>query len=268
MPVTVEEKFDSRETTSGKSVELTYVIRGTDDDVEAMSALKATAPLTYGDLIRGHCRIEYLGPQMWSGTAPYEPPGTANKEPLEVGESSYQFDTGGGTQHITQSLATIHRYPSGSQPPDFKGAIGVTADGVEGVDITVPVYSFSETHCKASGFVTNTYKGKLFNLTGKTNNAPFKGFAAGEVLFLGASGAKRGDGDWEITYHFAASPNKTGITIGDITNIEKKGWEYLWVLYWDEEDTDAKVLVKRPKFVYVEKVYEEGDFADLGIGTT
>jgi len=68
---------------------------------------------------------------------------------------------------------------------------------------------------------------------------------------------------WEITHRFSASPNKTGLTIGDITGIEKKGWEYLWVRYADAEDTAAKTLVKKPAAVYVEKVYEEGDFSVL-----
>ena len=47
----------------------------------------------------------------------------------------------------------------------------------------------------------------------------------------------------------------------------KKGWEYLWVRYADEEDAAAKMLVKRPIAAYVEKVYEEGDFSQLGIGS-
>ena len=92
--------------------------------------------------------------------------------------------------------------------------------------------------------------------------------AAGECLFLGASGSKRGEEDWEITFRFAASPNRTGITVGDITGIAKKGWEYLWVRYADAEDAAAKALVKKPVAVYVEKVYEDGDFSGLGIGTS
>ncbi len=89
----------------------------------------------------------------------------------------------------------------------------------------------------------------------------------GEVLFLGASGSKRGSDDWEITFRFAASPNKTGLTVGDIVNINKKGWEYMWVRYADAEDAVAKAIVKKPVAVYVEKVYEDGDFSGLGIGT-
>jgi len=65
----------------------------------------------------------------------------------------------------------------------------------------------------------------------------------------------------------AASPNRTGITVGSIGGISKKGWEYLWVRYADVEDTGSNTLVKRPVAAYVEKVYEEGNFAGLGIGT-
>jgi hypothetical protein len=54
------------------------------------------------------------------------------------------------------------------------------------------------------------------------NDSGFKGFAAGECLFLGAAGTKRGSGDWEIGYRFASSPNVTGLTVGDITGINKK----------------------------------------------
>jgi hypothetical protein len=189
-------------------------------------------------------------------------------DPPQAGDSTFSFDTGGGTQHITQSIATLNKYISSGTPPDFKGAIGVTADNVEGVDITVPVYNFSETHYIDPDDVDDAYKGAIFNLTGKVNNAPFRGLAAGECLFLGASGSRRGrgaDDPWEITYRFAGSPNRTGLSIGGISGINKKGWEYLWVRYQDTVDDLSNHLVKQPLAVYVEKVYEEGDFTTLGI---
>ena len=80
----------------------------------------------------------------------------------------------------------------------------------------------------------------------------------------GASGSKRGSDDWEIAYKFAASPNRSNFSVGDITGISKKGWEYMWVRYEDAEDAAAKAIVKKPVAVYVEKVYEEGNFASLG----
>jgi len=97
------------------------------------------------------------------------------------------------------------------------------------------------------------------------NGAAWRDFAQGEVLFMGAGGSRRGGGDWEINFKFAANPNQTGLVVGDITGIAKKGWEYLWVRYVDAVDNAAKALTKRPAAVYVEQVYEYGNFAALGI---
>lgn len=268
MPVTVEEKFESRLVTTGQnpSAELRYNIRGTNDDVQARSALSATAPAAF-DLFgtglvflpRETVTIQPVGDLLWEGIVRYASIPQTN-------ESVFAFDTGGGTQHITQSLQTVGAYaPGGQVPPNFKGAIGVTADSVEGVDITVPVYQFAETHYIDDAYVTPAYKGTLFALTGRVNSAPFKGFAPGECLFLGASGSKRGSGDWEINYRFAASPNVAGLVVGDIVGIAKKGFEYLWVRYADAEDSAAKALVKRPVAAYVEQVYPYGDLNALGI---
>jgi len=268
LPVEVVEKFESRLVTTGTSpsVELRYTIRGTNDDVEARNALVAGSPSTYDPwgggwffLPRDTVSVQPIGEELWEGIVRYGPFTPTN-------ESTFAFDTGGGTQHITQSKQTIARYPAGSAP-DFKGAIGVTADSVEGVDIAVPVYQFAETHYLPDSVVTPAYRMTLFQLTGRVNVGAFKGFAAGEVLFLGACGARRGYGDWEITFRFAASPNVTNLTIGDITGINKKGWEYLWVRYADSEDTVAKALVKKPLAVYIERVYDDGNLSLLGIGT-
>jgi hypothetical protein len=267
MPVNVQEKFESRQSTSGDNsqAELAYIISGTDDDIVAKNSLAGAAPALHDGLVRLALQIEPVGPGMWDGTVRY---GKAENQQSQAGESSFSFDTGGGSQHITQSIATVNKYTASGTAPDFKGAIGVTSDNVEGVDITVPVYNFFETHYIAPADVDDLYKGVIFNLTGKVNNAPFRGLAAGECLFLGASGSRRGrgaDDPWEITYRFAGSPNRTNLSIGGISGIAKKGWEYLWVRYQDAVDYVSNNLVKQPLAVYIEKVYEEGDFSTLGI---
>ncbi len=268
MPISVAEKFDSRVSTSGQnaSVELRYVVFGTDDDLAAKAELASESPTSYDSLPRQSIEIEPLANDIWDGTVRYGE--NESTEPPQTGESSFAFDTGGGSQHITHARSTVGIYaPSGVTAPNFQGAIGVTENGVEGVDITIPVYQFSETHYLPSGAVTLAYRGTLFNLTGKVNSAGFKGLAAGECLFLGASGSKRGGGDWEITYRFAGSPNMTGLSVGPITGISKGGWQYLWVRYADVEDDSAKMLVKRPIAVYIEQVYDSGNLGALGIGT-
>jgi hypothetical protein len=266
MSITVRERGISRTSSAGRgpATELLYWIQGTSDDLEALAALADEAPLFHGQLPRYQVRVEESGPDLYDGTVIYQiDPST---DPPNTGESVFSFETGGGSAHITQSLQTIASYaPPGKSAPNFKGAIGVTADSVEGVEIVVPVYQFAETHYVPDNQVTNQYKAILFNLTGRVNDAAFMGFAAGEVLFLGVSGSKRGQGDWELAFRFAAKPNRENLSVGDITGIDKKGWEYLWVRYAEEEDSAAGAIVKRPIAVYVEQVYEPGDFSLLGL---
>jgi hypothetical protein len=272
MPVTVAEKFASR-AGDNSSIDLLYVVSGTDDDVAARTALASSAPATYSGLVRDDdsVHVEPVGAGVWDGKVRYIKP---SYQAPATGDASFSFDTTGGTQHITQSKQTISKTAASGTAPDFGGAIGVTQDSVEGVDLTIPVFTFSLTRYTAAANMSQTYIGQLYSLTGKVNSAPWTvnvdgvqlTFAVGEALFLGASGGKRrSENDWEIGFRFAASPNATNLTIGSITVPSKKGWEYLWVRYEDAEDETAQAIVKRPVAAYVEKVYDEGNFALLGI---
>ena len=130
------------------SVELRCKVEGTSDSLVARMALLWFTPPTHSGLVRQTPRIEPDGdsPDVWAASVQY-----GLLKPRETGDSTYQFDTGGGTQHITHSIKTVGKYAApGKTAPDFKGAIGVTLDNVEGVDITVPVYHFSETHYLAA----------------------------------------------------------------------------------------------------------------------
>ena len=141
MSITVSEKWESRETTGGKdpSVDLVFIVKGTSDDIAAGDALLNNSPLVYNNLARLSAHLERTAEYAWEGTVSYGRP--------EQGESTWTFDTSGGTQRVTQSLSTVGAYaPSGETAPNFHGAIGVTKDNVEGVDITTPVFNFGETH--------------------------------------------------------------------------------------------------------------------------
>jgi len=269
MPVTVDEKFGRL--LSDRSAELTYIVRGTDDDGVARTNLAATAPAWHNNLKRDDVEVEQVSNDLWLGTVRYVEPDPAEEDPEEI-LVTISFDTTGGTQHITHSLNTTSFAAPGETAPDFKGGIGVTRDSVEGVDITVPAFNFQVNKKYPEG--QNPDLSTLYQKTGKTNNGPVTftdsvtglvlNFAAGELLFLGASGGRGEDARWDVTFALAASPNATNLTLGPITGINKKGWEYLWVRYEDAEDTTAKALVKRPVAVYVEKVYEETSFAGIG----
>lgn len=260
MGVEVYELFKSG-SHDADTVELNYQIDGTADELVAKGALYAAAPVLYGNLVRQKASLQRIGEDLWEASVPY-----GKKKDPETGDSSYSFDTTGGTQHITQSLRTVGRYAiPGKKAKNFKGAIGVTKnpDNIEGVDITMPVFKWSETWYLRVAVMTEAYKHLLFKMTGKVNLDKFRLKAPGEVIFLGASGSQRGEEDWEITFNFAASPNASGLQVGDITIKEKRGWDYLWVRYQDVKDVDA--IVKQPQTAYVEQVYEYENFSQLGI---
>jgi len=268
MAATLHELFAGRTETMGAKpkAEIAYVVLGAADEAEVRAVAQAQIPAAYLGIPRSSITLdERLNATTWKVRATFE---AGDSGQSESPQPVFAFDTGGGTQHITQSLQTVGLYgPQASAA--LGGAIGFDGQNVAGVDITVPVYQFSETHVFSPVFVTPAYPIALMGLTGAVNNGFFRGFASGEVLFLGASGSRRGQGiddPWEITFKFAASPNRTAITVGTITGIEKRGWDYLWVQYGEDVDGAAKLLIKRPTAVYVEQVYPFGDFGALGIG--
>jgi hypothetical protein len=261
MAIEVHERITSREGTS-TSNNLDFWIRGTTVYADVITAMLSTAPAVFNNLLVNDWNAKPVGENFWYGTVLY-----GLRERPEAGSSSFNFDMGAGSYHITHSLQTIQaKAPAGQTAPDFKGAINVHEDRVEGVDIMMPEFRFAETHYLPVGVVTAGYINTVFGLVAQTNSTAYKGFAIGEVIFEGAAGAQRGGEDWEITYRFAVSPNRTGITIGDITGINKKGWQYLWVLYEKTKDATAKKYVRRAVAAYVEQVYYEGDLGNLQIG--
>lgn len=286
--ITVEEKFRGRSGTTGKdaSWDVEFVARSknkVEDDLDVKKAvLLASASVwqdvdgSYMDRI-GVSRFDEQGGGLWHVTVSYAKNAFG---PLDPGQGRYTFRTSGGSQHILYSKGTEAKYGAfkgvGVTPgvaPDHHNAIGVTGHGaIEGCDIVVPVYEFSETHLVPSSNVGDAYKRTLFTLTGKSNGQSYKGLDPGECLFLGAEGERQGrTGDWEISYSHAGSPNVfvkvQGIAWPGPEGIEKRGWNYLWVQYEDFDDTDAKSLAKKPIGAYEERVYDDGRFADLGIGT-
>ncbi len=272
MAIVLEEKTISRRWLRGANptLEYLYFATGSADDVAVRDFVEANVPSSVAGLPRLTVELEAewvdtdADDGRWDIIVSF-----GLLAPTGVGVTIFSFDTTGGTQHVTQSISTLSRSaPSNETAPDHEGAIGVSEDGVDGVDIQVPVYKFSETHYKLDSVVTAGYKSDIFSLTGKVNNAIFKGFAAGECLFIGCQGAKRGDDEWELNFRFAASPNRTDITIGKITVAAKWGWEYLWVQYKEKSQGtgNARVNARVPRAAYVEKVYETGDMSLLLIG--
>lgn len=274
MAIQIKEAADSQRGAIGDGAreELRYVAQGSADGGAIRGAVWNHAPLYSSWLIKKSVDadpvfVDENRPEkcIWRATVHY---GRRRDEP-DTGDARMDFELGGGTRHITQSLNTIGTYaPAGRTAPATGGAIGLTKDDVEGVDIHVPTFSWNETHFLDDDQVTMAYVNTLFGIYAHVNTLFFRQFAPGEVLFMGARGASRTDsedGDWEVQFSFAASPNREDIFVGDIGPIRKGGWEYLWVYYEKQEDSDTGIALPRPRAVYVEQVYRWADFRGLGI---
>lgn len=352
MPIELIPRFDLEETASGEnpSATLPYLVSGTENEAQVHSAVQSGVPGFYAGLILKDYRLKHLGNGIWDVAASYGRMATP-----KVGEHTFQFDTGGGTAKIYQSMITVGSYiaprkrgvlsitltsggsgyysaptvtltggggsgatatatvsggvvtavsitsagtnytsaptvafshPSGggaaatttigfigpATAPNFNCAINVTKDNIEGVDITIPQFHFSETHYLPLALVTADYIKTVMAITGTVNEASFRSFDPAEVLFLGASGSQRNQEDVEVTFKFAAShnagPGIISVGRGDdkIENIIKRGWDYMWVRYKTYIDPVTQSQVKKPEYVYVEQVYPFGDFSLLQIG--
>lgn len=271
------------------SVTVTYKVFGASDDdavhTEANNYFSANRFYQIGDytLMVDSYSVTHLGDDAWEVVATYKNGGV--DDDATPFRRTRSFDTTGGQSHMTQAIKGAgtnngeRRWGIGGEngAPYAEHAINVDDSGVRGVDVIAPALQWQETYDVPHSYVTAAYIKTVAMLTGTINTATFRTFAPGEVLFAGCTGAQewdseRGDGPWQLSYKFIASPNAgIGQTLaplecGSITGIEKRGHDFMWVRY--EDAVSSNTLLKKPKHVYVNKVYRDGNFALLGIGVS
>lgn len=295
MAVAGRETWDSRNVTispqSPDSV-LKYFIQGTYDPEEVNTWLIANVPLIYGVLWLQDFKISNQGGGCWfvdaqygdvrrdglgknDGTGqPLDPQGQPSSPPAEPTRPQptdnlgpeYSFEVTGEPVHITQSEGVVAAVSADPllDPPDFKGAIGLTDDSVQGVDVERGILRFSETRKVES--ITREYLNTLAEMVGTVcNSHGFWGFKQREVRFDGASGQGHNDDTWTITYRFSVRKWRDDVVVSpQITLSRVFGWDYIDVLYGDETDEDIKVRI--PIAAFVHQIYPESDFSKLGIG--
>lgn len=265
--IIVYEGFPSRELLSGgdsPSEGLNWIVLGTADETVVDASVRAAAPAVLNGLLLQTVASKEIAPATWECQVKY-----GVLKPPKANEFKFSFDTSGGKQKITQAKQHIASYPSGTAG-DHKGAIGVGPHGVEGCEIVVPRFSWTETWNLPIVDYGWPYSQVLKAITGRVNASAFRGFPAGQVLFHGGKGSasNKDPSLIEIAFTFEQSDDVTAVTIGDISGVSKAGWQYLWVHYQETDDQTAKKYVQRPDEVHVERVYDTANFALLGIGTS
>ena len=280
------------------SAEFEHLIYGATSVAEAHAAYYASLSATYYtgthilalqtyELKPFIIREENYTQDVWTASATYGLDDFGGGSPVqEPGDPPIiAWDASGGEEHITQALFQRDFPATSGDKNVYKNAIGVTKDSIEGVDAIFPQFSWTEQYTFTAAFADFAYaKNVVAPLTGKTNDASFRTFDEGEVLFMGATATRRGYERIEVTFKFSASPNAAEIYVtpepdpldpdADVPIIvyEKQGHEYLWCTYVEKEtpaDDDLPArMIWEPRSAHVATIYDTGDFSTLGIGTT
>ncbi len=272
--------------TSGSAVDgqrpgltLRYVVSGAATYDEALAALEGASAPWLGAMERQSWRADPVGTgsNFWLGEVEYgEPTGSATQK--ETGDSSFEFDTtSGGSVHMTVALEHVADYvAAGSGYPSVNhgGAINVVFDGsdwrVEGFDRAPPADGcrFSVTRYQASVnlstlvSLTNTVNADAITMAAEEVSGTF---GARDLLFLGASGSRRGVGDWQVRHSFCAAVPLVDATISGIAGITKAGHDLIWFESFNLVGGENDAVAKIPARAHVERVWPTGDLSLLGI---
>ena len=264
MAITSFERFPVRVST--KRGQRVYLVQGTDDEADALNHLQGVAPTSWNSLPRREVSVEHLAPETWEGVVTY-----ASR--FGSSDTEVTYDGTGGTERVLVGTTVSSTAAPGFSACDFKGAINVNEQGPQGVEIVVPRLRMTiRTTIDAANWTTG-YVENLQGLTGTWNQSAYTSpdfitYAAGTLLFLGPrSRIIPNSGDVELELSFSISPNRSNIDVGDsITVPSKQGHDFLWAYFPPVADASGcKQIVRQPTAAYVVRVYEPGDYSQLGV---
>ncbi len=192
----------------------------------------------------------------------------------EILGPEWTFDIDEGTQHIT----ALDRREIGAQTlmarryaltkndlgetidaPDLDGAIGVSRDKVEGVDVGVSVVRKSVT---ISGVpVTRNFIKYLRTMRGTVNLTKIDDLEPEEQKFVSASLRCRAGEGWVVTYNFLVGEAVENAIVGDFTLPEVKPFDHVWAQFKDVVESGD--TAQKPKAVYVDRVCFKAEHAGL-----
>ena len=296
MPLRMIETTDSRSfdvSTQSAGEPREFLVRRSFDQNEIFDHVAANTEEVWDGLIRTGISGKHFGGGVWMVTVQYGVPGGASATggasgtpigttPLtpDAGPSGSQslnpsdpdmkglevsIDFSGSTVHVTQSIQTrlsVRRTGVAGSPVDYKRAIGVMKDSVKGCDIYAGHVEMTVTQ-KVPSFCLDDLR-RLQGVVGKTNSETWWGFAAGRCLYLGGSGVATQRGEWTLTHKIAVGEHQSDVEVCDgLTLSTVRAWDFVWFSYMPDPDADGRSIVRD---AYVEQVYREHAFSDLGLG--
>jgi hypothetical protein len=260
---------DGIDTLEGGDSSRRFLVTGSSDPLACRAKVLLYPSIkTYDGMNIVSLERDNFGPAEWTFTANYSR--TAPAVATTGGSPGYTvtIDTTGASILQTVSYAQSRYAISGKTAPDYKKSIDVQDGIAQGVERVIEVLKITVRARIATEYIISPikYARLIASLTGTTNNATMFGeFTAGEILFAGATGDIVAE-EPTLAFTFLASKNVTGLEIGGITGIAKKGHEYLWCLFDTAKDATTGMLIRQPRAVYVDQIYGSGNHSLLSIG--
>lgn len=254
---------------SCSSAEIRYFVIDMKSKEEAVAAIYADKPSRYFGLPYQSIRFEgYSGDENAEFSVVYAKQETSTDDYAdETEEPTTSFDCSGGSKRVTHAIAQqrIYGLLNPGNMVGWNGRSGAEMD-VAGVD--VPVGQMRETYTRIMSLknLTTAYKRRVARLVGKVNSLPFKGWEAGEVMFLGASYSTptKSKEKVVVTYNFQIQENEQNTVIEGITVGYKRGWDYIWGIPSSSvnESLGTKATINS---LFIAQITEYEDFSELGL---
>ena len=253
-----------------KSVEIRYIVFEAADEDTALTAVLGVAAKELNDLPLDSIEIdERCGDQTFKINALYKTEDISSSgggdDDDDDEDPTISFDCGGGSKHLLYSLAQKKAFGD-KDPGGAIGWNGKTGDDCEITGVDIPTAQLRETYTVQMRVskLSTSYKKKVAALVGKVNSGTFKGWSAGEVMFLGMSystPAKKAK-KVTVTFNFAIQPNESKVKVGG-KSVSKKGFEYVWAISKTVANNGTPKM--QVEGIYVDQVCEYASFSSLGL---
>lgn len=257
----------------GRQLEKNFALTGTTDYYTALARTANNTPNSEGTLDRIDIQLDpdQHVEGLWFARVLYGIEGSdgGGTEPTDIGDEKTRYSTAGGSVRVYQALEHVASYgvDSADYPtPDHGGAINVTPEKVEGVEIEVPGWTMVITKIFAADVVNTDFLRAIYRATKKTNASAWRGFEAGELWLKGVELEERDSESYRAVYEFVASENLEDQTVGTITGVDKAGHDYAWSEHGIRPDPTAVVNERELIAVHIERVYDSAEFSTLGLG--
>lgn len=249
-----------------ESCEARYVVYTSEpvEEPELWEAIRASddIPKTMMNCVMTNIsNFEHCNRLLWKFTVQYDwSYAHSSSDGIDTDREIISYDFGSQTMNAKLCLDIVHTY---GNCPDHGYLVNVQDGETQGLEIYTPYSTMTIQKYFRKTHFNSVIRDKIIYRVTRVNDATFKGFPSGEVLFLGASISDMQENNKyvSINFNFLLSPNETGMNLGPYTsNVDKEGHQAIWP-HVRKDDKNNRVI----DGIYVGKFYKKADFTEMGL---